>query len=80
MKVRTMISRPVGCYSAWEGATEDGQLICIFLAHSVLHVTLFKHKDDVGEFQRKVVECPGDGMLLEEMMRQLDLEWADQKE
>jgi hypothetical protein len=80
MKVRTLASRPVEKYSVWHGTLEDGRLIYIFLAHSVLHVSIYTGEDQEGITYRKPVECPGDGMLREEMMRQLDLEWADRKE
>lgn len=77
MRVTTMLSRPIGSYSYWEGVSADGGLLCIYLANSVLHMTVYKGNNTIGVGVRKVVECPGNSMLMDEMMRQLDLEFID---
>ncbi len=75
MKIKTLISSPVGIYSCWNGITQDGKLICIFLAHNVLHVSIYDGPTEEGISYRKPVECPGQSMITEEMMRQLELQF-----
>lgn len=74
MRVTTLHSRPVGSYSYWEGVSDNGSLVCIYLANNVLHMTIYKGSNPEGISIRKPVECPGNSMLMEEMMRQLDIE------
>lgn len=73
IKVKMMVPRKVGMYSMWEGITEDDKIICVFLANNVLHVSIFKNAEDQGITFRKTVDCPGQQMLMDEMLKQLGI-------
>ena len=79
MKIKYIDLSPVGQYYMWNGATEDNRTICVFLANNVLHIEIFKDKEDRGESRRITVDCIEQQMKTEEMMRIVNLEIIDKE-